>query len=196
VTVSTPDHSHGAAAMMALKMGKHVYCQKPLARTIGEVRALKARRRKRPKQVTQMGNQGHAAEGIRQIREWVEAGLIGTVQRVEYWTNRPIWPQAINRPTDGAQRPADARLEPLARPRRGAAVHPGVRAVQLARLVGLRHRRDGRHGLPHHGRRRTGRSASSIRRASRPRARLLFCETAPAWSASRMSSRRSGTGRR
>ncbi len=100
VTVSTPDHSHAAAAMLALKMGKHVYCQKPLARTIGEVRALKAEAAKRPRQATQMGNQGHALEGIRLIREWVEAGLIGTVSRVDYWTNRPIWPQALNRPTD------------------------------------------------------------------------------------------------
>jgi predicted dehydrogenase len=100
VTVSTPDHTHAVAAMMALKMGKHVYCQKPLARTIGEVRALKAEAAKRPRQATQMGNQGHALEGIRLIREWVEAGLIGKVDRVEYWTNRPIWPQAINRPTD------------------------------------------------------------------------------------------------
>ena len=105
VTVSTPDHVHGAAAMMALKMGKHVYCQKPLARTIGEVRALQSEATKRPKQVTQMGNQGHAAEGIRQIREWVEAGLIGPVRRVEYWTNRPIWPQAINRQTTAHNTP-------------------------------------------------------------------------------------------
>lgn len=100
VTVSTPDHSHAAAAMMALKLGKHVYCQKPLARTIGEARALQAEAAKRPRQSTQMGNQGHAAEGIRLIREWVEAGLIGEVERVEFWTNRPIWPQAINRPTE------------------------------------------------------------------------------------------------
>lgn len=105
VTVSTPDHSHAAAAMMALKMGKHVYCQKPLARTIGEVRAMKAEAAKRPKQATQMGNQGHSMEGIRQIREWVEAGLIGNVQRVEYWTNRPIWPQGMNRPTDAHNAP-------------------------------------------------------------------------------------------
>lgn len=100
VTVSTPDHSHAAAAMLALKMGKHVYCQKPLARTIGEVRALQAEALRRPGQTTQMGNQGHAGEGIRQIREWVEAGLIGEVERIEFWTNRPIWPQAINRPTE------------------------------------------------------------------------------------------------
>lgn len=100
VTVSTPDHTHAVAAMMALKMGKHVYCQKPLARTIGEVRALQAEAARRPRQSTQMGNQGHAGTGIRLIREWVEAGLIGEVERIDFWTNRPIWPQAINRPTD------------------------------------------------------------------------------------------------
>jgi predicted dehydrogenase len=100
VTISTPDHSHAPAAMLALKAGKHVYCQKPLARTVGEVRALKDEAARRPRQVTQMGNQGHAGEGTRQLREIVEAGHIGTVQRVEFWTNRPIWPQAINRPTD------------------------------------------------------------------------------------------------
>ena len=100
VMVSTPDHHHAAAAMMALKLGKHVYCQKPLARTVGEVRALKDEAAKRPKQATQMGNQGHSMEGTRLIREYVEAGAIGTVQRVEFWTNRPIWPQGINRPSE------------------------------------------------------------------------------------------------
>ena len=100
VMVSTPDHTHAAAAMLALKAGKHVYCQKPLARTVGEVRALAAEAARRPKQVTQMGNQGHAGEGIRQIREMVEGGAIGTVQRVEFWTNRPIWPQGMLRPTE------------------------------------------------------------------------------------------------
>ena len=99
VTVSTPDHSHAAAAMLALKAGKHVYCQKPLARTLGEVRALMREAAARPKQTTQMGNQGHTYEGTRQIREWVEAGVIGTVREVHYWTNRPIWPQGIDRPT-------------------------------------------------------------------------------------------------
>ena len=100
VTISTPDHSHAAATMLALRAGKHVYTQKPLARTVGEVRAIMAEAARRPKQATQMGNQGHAGEGIRQIREIVEAGHIGTVQRVEFWTNRPIWPQGISRPTD------------------------------------------------------------------------------------------------
>lgn len=100
VTVSTPDHSHAAAGMAALKLGKHVYIQKPLARTLGETRALMAEAAKRPKQATQMGNQGHAGEGIRQIREWVEAGAIGTVREVRCWTNRPIWPQGIRRPSE------------------------------------------------------------------------------------------------
>jgi predicted dehydrogenase len=100
VTVSTPDHTHGVIAMAALQAGKHVYCQKPLARTLGEVRALERAAAARPRQATQMGNQGHANEGTRQIREWVEAGAIGTVREVHYWTNRPIWPQAIDRPTE------------------------------------------------------------------------------------------------
>jgi predicted dehydrogenase len=100
VTISTPDHTHAPAVMAALKAGKHVYCQKPLARTLGEVRAIEAEAARRPRQATQMGNQGHAGEGTRQIREWVEAGAIGTVREVQYWTDRPIWPQAIDRPTE------------------------------------------------------------------------------------------------
>jgi predicted dehydrogenase len=99
VSISTPDHSHAAAALLALRAGKHVYCQKPLARTIGEVRAMAQEAARRPRQVTQMGNQGHANEGTRQIREWVEAGVIGAVREVHYWTNRPIWPQGLDRPT-------------------------------------------------------------------------------------------------
>ena len=105
VTVSTPDHSHAAAAMLALKAGKHVYCQKPLARTLHEVRTLEQAAAARPKQVTQMGNQGHTFEGTRQIREWVEAGVIGTVREVHYWTNRPIWAQGIDRPTEAHNPP-------------------------------------------------------------------------------------------
>ena len=100
VTISTPDHTHGVIAMAALEAGKHVYCQKPLARTLSEVRALERAAAQRPRQATQMGNQGHAGEGTRQIREWVEAGAIGTVRELHYWTNRPIWPQAIDRPTE------------------------------------------------------------------------------------------------
>jgi predicted dehydrogenase len=100
VTVSTPDHSHAAATMLALRAGKHVYTQKPLTRAIFEARAIAQEAARRPRQTTQMGNQGHANDGTRQIREWVEAGVIGPVRTVEFWTNRPIWPQGIWRPTE------------------------------------------------------------------------------------------------
>jgi predicted dehydrogenase len=97
VTVSTPDHSHAAASILALRLGKPTYCQKPLARTMGEVQAMMDAATK-AKVATQMGNQGHSHEGTRRLRELVEAGAIGTVKEVHYWTNRPIWPQGVDRP--------------------------------------------------------------------------------------------------
>ena len=104
VTVSTPDHTHTVAGVMAMKMGKHTRIQKPLARTLWEVRQLEDAARK-SKVATQMGNQGHAEEGTRLIREWVEAGAIGTVREVQLWTNRPIWPQALERPLEDLHTP-------------------------------------------------------------------------------------------
>jgi predicted dehydrogenase len=95
VTVSTPDHTHAAAAVMAMRMGKAVFCQKPLARTLSEVRVMRQVARESGV-ATQMGNQGHASDSTREIREWVEAGAIGTVREVHYWTDRPIWPQGID----------------------------------------------------------------------------------------------------
>jgi predicted dehydrogenase len=105
VTVSTPDHTHAVAAMRALGMRKPVFCQKPLARLMGEVRALKAAARTAGVP-TQMGNQGHANDGTRVLREWVEAGAIGTVREIHYWTNRPIWPQGLERPLEKYHVPA------------------------------------------------------------------------------------------
>jgi len=87
VTISTPDHTHHAAGMLAISMGKHVFIQKPLARTIGETRELLLAAR-RHDVITQMGNQGHAGEGLRLAREWVQAGLIGTVREVHVWTRK------------------------------------------------------------------------------------------------------------
>ncbi len=93
VTVSTPDHTHAAASMMAIKMGKHVYCQKPLTHTVREARELRLAARKY-KVCTQMGNQGSAENGLREAVEVIQAGGIGPVTEVHVWTNRPIWPQA------------------------------------------------------------------------------------------------------
>ena len=99
VTVTTPDHNHAVIAMTAIKMGKHVFCQKPLTHTIYEARKLAEAARKE-KVVTQMGNQGHASEGARLINEWIWDGAIGDVHEVHTWTNRPIWPQGIGRPEE------------------------------------------------------------------------------------------------
>ena len=99
VLVSTADHTHAVMTVAALERGLHVFTQKPLTRTIGEARMVGKAARKAGT-ATQMGNQGHAAEGTRLIREWIEGGVIGEVDRVEYWTNRPIWPQAIKRPKE------------------------------------------------------------------------------------------------
>ena len=97
VTVSIPDHHHAPAAMRAIRAGKHVYCQKPMTHTVSEARALTLAAREH-KVATQMGNQGHSDEGIRQLCEMIWSGAIGTVREAHSWTNRPIWPQGLVRP--------------------------------------------------------------------------------------------------
>jgi predicted dehydrogenase len=91
VTVSTPDHMHFPAAMTAMSLGKHVYVEKPLSHTVWEARQLADKAREK-KVVTQMGNQGHADEGCRILKEWVEAGVLGEVREIVSWTNRPFYP--------------------------------------------------------------------------------------------------------
>jgi predicted dehydrogenase len=91
VTISTPDHTHFPAAMTAMSLGKHVYVEKPLAHTVWETREL-TRLAREKKVITQMGNQGHAGEGCRLLREWVQAGVLGEVREVVSWTNRPFFP--------------------------------------------------------------------------------------------------------
>ncbi|HRP07875.1 MAG TPA: Gfo/Idh/MocA family oxidoreductase [Gemmatimonadales bacterium] len=104
VSVSTPDHNHAAASIMAMRLGKPVFCQKPLTRTLGEVREV-MNVAKQTGLATQMGNQGHAGIGTRVIREWYKAGAIGEIREIHYWSNRPIWPQGIDRPTDAHNPP-------------------------------------------------------------------------------------------
>ncbi len=99
VVISTPDHNHAVIAMMAMKMKKHVFVQKPLTHTVHEARLL-AETAKEYNVTTQMGNQGHAGEGARLMNEWIWDGAIGDIREVHTWTNRPIWPQAINRPEE------------------------------------------------------------------------------------------------
>jgi hypothetical protein len=97
ITVSTPDHLHAVVASAAMKLGKHVYCQKPLTQTVYEARYLR-KLAKEQGVVTQMGNQGSSEDGLRRAVEVVHAGVIGPVKEIHVWTNRPIWPQGVRRP--------------------------------------------------------------------------------------------------
>ncbi|WP_165069427.1 Gfo/Idh/MocA family protein [Paludisphaera rhizosphaerae] len=94
VTVSTPDHTHAVAAVQAMRMGKHAFVQKPLTWSIEEARLLRNLAAEK-KLCTQMGNQGTAANGLREGAELLRAGAIGPVKEIHVWTNRPIWPQGI-----------------------------------------------------------------------------------------------------
>jgi predicted dehydrogenase len=100
VTVSTPDHCHAPASVMAMRMGKHCFCQKPLTHSIFEARTM-AEVAKEKKVATQMGNQGTSETALRKSAAMIKAGLIGKVSEVHVWTNRPIWPQGGPRPKAG-----------------------------------------------------------------------------------------------
>ncbi len=91
VAISTPDHTHFAISMAAMELGKHVFVQKPLAHNIWQVRTLRKAAR-HYKVITQMGNQGHTFAGMRRIKEWVGAGVLGDVSEVITWTDRPNHP--------------------------------------------------------------------------------------------------------
>ena len=97
-SISTPDHTHAVATLAAMQLGKHVYTQKPLTHDIYEARIL-AQAAKKYKVVTQMGNQGGSGDGVRRMKEIYDAGLIGDIVEAQAWTNRPIWPQGIAKPT-------------------------------------------------------------------------------------------------
>jgi predicted dehydrogenase len=93
VTVSTPDHNHAQASILAMRNKKNVYCQKPLTHDVYEAHLMR-KEAKENKVCTQMGNQGTAANGLRKAVELVRAGVLGDIKEIHVWTNRPIWPQA------------------------------------------------------------------------------------------------------
>lgn len=97
VMIGTPDHHHFPATVIAMQLGKAVYTQKPLTHTPWEARKL-LEASKKYKVATQMGNQGHALEGWRLVYEWIRGGYLGDIKAVHTWTDRPIWPQGVNRP--------------------------------------------------------------------------------------------------
>ncbi|MFO1063299.1 MAG: Gfo/Idh/MocA family oxidoreductase [Pirellulales bacterium] len=147
VTVSVPDHSHAVATAMALKLGKACFTQKPLTRTIWEARRL-ADLAKEKNVATQMGNQGSDRAGLREAAARIKSGAIGTVKEVHVWTNRPVWPQGIEKPK-GEAAPKHS-LGAVHRSGSNERLQPGLPSVQVARILGLRHRSSRRYGLPYH----------------------------------------------
>ncbi len=104
VMVATADHTHAIVASHAMAMGKHVYCQKPLTHSIYESRLL-TKLAAKYKVATQMGNQGNSGDGVNQVCEWIWNGEIGEIREVHAWTNRPIWPQGLQRPAEQMKKP-------------------------------------------------------------------------------------------
>ena len=111
VMVATPDHWHAPISLHAMRLGKHVYCEKPLTHTIEEARLMQ-RVATEQKVVTQMGNNGHGGEGLRQTKEWIDAGVIGKVTEVHTWSDRPgkFW-QTQGKPKPTHSEPIPATLD-------------------------------------------------------------------------------------
>ena len=101
VVIATPDHNHAVISIAAMKMGKHVHCQKPLTHSVYEARMM-AKVARESKVATQMGNQGQASETARLICETIWSGAIGKIREVHAGSNRfpPISPRGIRRPQD------------------------------------------------------------------------------------------------
>ena len=111
VTVSTPDFMHAPISMVAMQLGKHVFCQKPLTHTVFEARQMKLAAAKY-KLVTQMGNQIQSHSDYRTAVAWVHQGFIGKVSEVHSWQgSQPTWPRAINRPDGSDPVPAHVRWD-------------------------------------------------------------------------------------
>lgn len=123
VVVGTPDHTHAIITTAAMRMGKHVYVQKPLTHTVYESRVLRELA-KETKVATQMGNQGNSGEGIRQVCEWIWDGAIGEITEVHAWTNRPIWPQGLERPLETPSTPPTLAWDFFIGPAKWRPYHP------------------------------------------------------------------------
>jgi predicted dehydrogenase len=89
VVVSTTEHTHAPASLMAMERGKHAYCEKPLAHSVAEARRMRETSR-RMKVATQMGTQIHATDNYRRVVEWIRAGVIGPVRAVHVWVDQAI----------------------------------------------------------------------------------------------------------
>jgi predicted dehydrogenase len=124
VLCATPDHLHAYVSVMAMRAGKHVYCEKPLTHNLWETRQV-ARVARETGVATQMGNQGHASDGIRETCEWIWSGDLGTVREVHAWVNAQRWnPTLVGRPREEPPVPAGLNWDLWLGPRQPRPYHP------------------------------------------------------------------------
>ncbi len=130
VLCATPDHLHACVSVLAMRAGKHVYCEKPLTHNLWEAR-LVARVARETGAATQMGNIGHSSEGMRQTVEWLRAGAIGAVREVHAWVGATRWNKTlIGRPTDMPPVPAGLNWDLWLGPREPRPYHPAYVPVR------------------------------------------------------------------
>ncbi|MGB5819120.1 MAG: Gfo/Idh/MocA family oxidoreductase [Saonia sp.] len=106
IMVATPDHTHASISLPFMHAKKHAYVEKPLTHNIYEAR-LMTKVAKENGIVTQMGNQGASSDGSRRAKEWIDSGIIGTIEKVDCWTNRPVWPQGVPVPLKKESKPKE-----------------------------------------------------------------------------------------
>jgi predicted dehydrogenase len=123
VVIGTPDHTHAVIAAYAMRAGKHVFVEKPMAKTIHEVRFLK-KLAEETGVVTQMGNQGHNVEGTMKTVEWIQSGAIGNVTEVHMWSNRPVWKQGYHQRPEGVDVPKNLNYDVWLGPAPEKPYHP------------------------------------------------------------------------
>lgn len=123
VVVGTSDHAHALPAMIAMQLGKHVYVQKPLTHNIWESRELLNASRKY-RVATQMGNQSHSDDSFFETAEYIMSGVIGEIREVHTWSNRPIWPQGLNRPENSQKIPDKLDWDLFVGPAQWREYHP------------------------------------------------------------------------
>jgi predicted dehydrogenase len=123
VTVSTPDHTHAVASVMAMKLGKACFTQKPLTHSVWEARVMRDIAREK-NVATQMGNQGTASSKLREAAAIAASGVLGKITEVHVWTNRPVWPQGKERPTDTPPVPANVHWNEFIGPAKMRPYHP------------------------------------------------------------------------
>jgi len=123
VVIATPDHAHAIQAITCMELGKHVYVQKPLTHSVWESRQLTLAAREF-KVATQMGNEGHSDDNVRKVAEIIWSGVIGDVIEAHAWTNRPIWPQGLERPTEQVPVPDTLDWDLFLGPARERPYHP------------------------------------------------------------------------